>query len=89
MAMDARKPMFHLRPSDGAIGAHSYAVQECYRDFESLAKVIAVKVALPSFALQPEPVEAGHRLYAGESVHFAQATALAVAEATESYNVEQ
>jgi cellulose biosynthesis protein BcsQ len=89
MAMDARKPMFHLRPADGAIGAHSYAVQECYQDFERLAKVIAVKVALPSFALQPEPVEAGYRLYAGESVHFAQAAALAVAEGTESYNVEQ
>ncbi len=35
MAMEARKPVFDLRPADGAIGAHMAAVQECrvaYRD---------------------------------------------------------
>jgi cellulose biosynthesis protein BcsQ len=41
MAMEARKPMFLLKPSDGAIGAHTYAVQECRRDFERLAGKIA------------------------------------------------
>jgi len=37
MAMEARKPMFFLKPADGAIGAHVMAVQVCYQDFESLA----------------------------------------------------
>ena len=41
MAREARKPMFHLKAADGALGGHSYAVQDCYRDFETLAKAIA------------------------------------------------
>jgi chromosome partitioning protein len=41
MAMEARKPMFHLRPADGAIGAHAAAVQACYQDFKALALNIA------------------------------------------------
>jgi cellulose biosynthesis protein BcsQ len=40
MAMEARKPMFLLKPADGAIGAHTYAVQECRKDFERLARRI-------------------------------------------------
>ena len=43
MAHEARKPMFHLKPADGALGGHIYAVQDCYRDFERLAKAIAVR----------------------------------------------
>ena len=43
MAQEARKPMFHLRAADGALGAHVHAVQDCYRDFEVLAKAIAAK----------------------------------------------
>jgi len=41
MAMEARKPMFLLKPADGAIGAHTYAVQQCREDFELLAYKIA------------------------------------------------
>lgn len=41
MAMEARKPMFFLKPADGAIGAHSEAVRNCYKDFHNLAKRIA------------------------------------------------
>lgn len=41
MAMEARKPMFLLKPADGAIGAHTYAVQECRKDFQLLADKIA------------------------------------------------
>jgi chromosome partitioning protein len=41
MAMEARKPMFLLKPADGAIGAHVYAVQECRQDFQSFANKIA------------------------------------------------
>lgn len=41
MAQEARKPIFFLKPADGAIGGHGTAVQECYRDFEMLARRIA------------------------------------------------
>ena len=43
MAQDARKPMFHLKAADGALGGHIYAVQDCGRDFERLARGIARK----------------------------------------------
>lgn len=41
LAQEARKPMFYLRPADGAIGGHANAVQGCYRDFRALALEIA------------------------------------------------
>lgn len=41
MAMEARKPIFFLKPADGAIGAHTEAVKECYNDFLKLARIIA------------------------------------------------
>lgn len=37
MAMEARKPIFQLKPADGAIGAHTYSVQDCAKDFRQLA----------------------------------------------------
>ncbi|MGI6418741.1 MAG: ParA family protein [Thermoguttaceae bacterium] len=40
MAQEARKPIFHLKPADGALGAHAVAVQESYRDFRQLAREI-------------------------------------------------
>ena len=43
MAHEARKPMFHLRAADGALGGHIYAVQDCRKDFERLARSIASK----------------------------------------------
>ena len=43
MAREARKPMFHLRAADGALGGHIHAVQDCYRDFKALATSIAAK----------------------------------------------
>lgn len=48
LAQEARKPMFFLKPGDGAIGAHIAAVQSAYKDFLSLARGIAkvVKVDL-------------------------------------------
>lgn len=53
LAQDARKPMFALRAADGAIGAHAQAVQNCYQDFENLARRIAkrVGVSVPGAAL--------------------------------------
>lgn len=46
MAQEARKPMFLLKPSDGAIGGHQGAVRDCYRDFRALAELIASKMGL-------------------------------------------
>ena len=43
MAQEARKPMFHLKAADGALGGHIYAVQDCYADFKALAASIAAK----------------------------------------------
>lgn len=40
LAMDARKPMFSLKPADGAIGAHVEAVRLCHDDFLALARRI-------------------------------------------------
>jgi chromosome partitioning protein len=38
MAMEARKPIFSLKAADGAIGAHSAAVRDCYGTFQDLTK---------------------------------------------------
>jgi chromosome partitioning protein len=40
MAMEARKPIFLLKPADGAIGAHSQAVKEVYNHFKALCQRI-------------------------------------------------
>jgi len=40
MSMEAHKPIFLLKSADGAIGAHVYAVQRSYEEFESLANRI-------------------------------------------------
>jgi len=37
MAHEARKPVFHLRSADGAIGSHFTAARNCGKDFEVLA----------------------------------------------------
>lgn len=47
MAQEARKPMFKLRPGDGAIGGHQGAVSAAYADFEMLAREIATRIELP------------------------------------------
>ncbi|MCC7176555.1 MAG: AAA family ATPase [Bryobacterales bacterium] len=47
MAKEARKPVFHLKAADGAIGAHLAAVQEAYKDFKHLAHKVAGRIALP------------------------------------------
>lgn len=40
MSMEAHKPIFLLKPGDGAIGAHVYAVQKSYEDFKGLTENI-------------------------------------------------
>lgn len=46
LAQDARKPMFHLKAADGALGAHARAAQECYSDFKALAERIAERCGI-------------------------------------------
>jgi chromosome partitioning protein len=46
MAMEARKPIFFLKSSDGAIGAHIEAVRSCYLDFQKLAARIAASAGI-------------------------------------------
>jgi len=40
LAQEARKPMFLLKPADGAFGGHQSAVAECYKDFGTLTRGI-------------------------------------------------
>ncbi len=49
MAQENNKPMFFLKPADGAIGGHQAAVRDCYRDFRELAQRIgkAAGISVP------------------------------------------
>ncbi len=47
LAQEAGKPIFHLKPADGLVGAHIKAASEVYHDFATLAD--AIKAQLPSF----------------------------------------
>ena len=49
LAQESRKPMFHLKPADGATGAHAQAVRNVYQDFKQLALELGRRtgVALP------------------------------------------
>jgi cellulose biosynthesis protein BcsQ len=46
MAQEALKPIFHLKPADGAIGSHYHAVQQVYQDFRQLAQKLAERIDL-------------------------------------------
>jgi cellulose biosynthesis protein BcsQ len=46
MAAEARRPMFSLRPADGAVGSHALAVQEAYRDYRALTLEILRRVGV-------------------------------------------
>ncbi len=46
LAQEARKPIFFLKAADGALGAHTYAVAEAYKDFKSVADKIAKKARI-------------------------------------------
>ena len=47
LAQEARKPMFALKPADGALAGHVNAVADCRRDFRRLARVIVQRAELP------------------------------------------
>jgi chromosome partitioning protein len=44
LAQECQKPVFELRPADGAIGAHARAAQEAQKDFQVLARKIAERI---------------------------------------------
>jgi chromosome partitioning protein len=46
MAYEAHKPMFLLRPADGAIGGHQRAAQDTYHVFRALAERVARRIDL-------------------------------------------
>ncbi len=46
LAQEARKPMFFLKAADGALGAHTYAVSEAYKDFKAVALTIAARAGI-------------------------------------------
>lgn len=46
LAQDAQRPMFHLRPADGAIGSHLDAVRRCGDDFRRLAQNVLGRVMI-------------------------------------------
>ena len=43
MSMEAHKPIFLLKPADGAIGAHTQSVAKCHEDFKILTEKIISK----------------------------------------------
>jgi cellulose biosynthesis protein BcsQ len=50
LAQEARKPMFFLKPADGALGAHTQAVAQAYRDFKDVAVKIAANAGLKALS---------------------------------------
>ena len=38
--MEVNKPIFMLKPADGAIGAHFNAIKDVYNDFKKIAERI-------------------------------------------------
>ena len=46
LAQEARKPMFKLKPADGAIGGHANAVADCRLDFVHLSLAVAERAGI-------------------------------------------
>jgi len=55
MATEVRKPIFLLRPADGAIGAHYQAVARAYADFKLLTEKILMKTEMPAQSASRHP----------------------------------
>ena len=47
MAREARKPIFRLKPGDGALGSHMTAAQDAWAEYRQLAMKIVRPLALP------------------------------------------
>ena len=59
LAQEASKPMFKLKPADGAIGGQQAAVQDCYRDFRDLALNIEDRIGLADDSGDPRGPSSG------------------------------
>ena len=46
LGMEARKPVFALKPADGAFGGHATAAQSAYHDFADLARRLASRLGI-------------------------------------------
>lgn len=46
LAHDARKPMFDLRPADGALGSTQQYVQTCFKEFRGLAREVLSRIGM-------------------------------------------
>jgi cellulose biosynthesis protein BcsQ len=46
LAQEARKPVFLLKPADGAIGSHALSAQDAYGHFQALAEKILRRIGL-------------------------------------------
>lgn len=53
MAQEARKPIFHLKPGDGALGAHIAAVREAYDKFKQLTLEIVHRANIERPCVEP------------------------------------
>ena len=58
LAQEARKPIFHLTPADGAIGSHAAAATDARRDFGALAGKILERV---DYRRPPNPKPPSHQ----------------------------
>lgn len=47
MAQEARKPIFYLKPADGAMGSHLRSVQSAFEDFKGLSMKILQRAGIP------------------------------------------
>jgi len=48
LGQESHKPIFALKPADGAIGAHQQAVKIAFEDFSNLAERIENGIAVPA-----------------------------------------
>ena len=72
MAQEARKPIFHLTPADGAIGAHATAANAARDDFKALAEKITARIKL------------GESIKMNDIQHKSEDEAIAIVEEAES-----
>ena len=59
LAQEARRPMFALKPADGATGGNVAAVQDCYREYRALATAIAERAGAPIADVQGTHTSSG------------------------------
>ena len=55
LAQEAHKPIFLLKPADGAVGAHMAYVGQAYGDFRELAIAILGRTRIVGPVLDPAP----------------------------------